>query len=136
MKVSELEGPELDYWVGMANGFKCKFSRFHPDYGERDDYETPKTWAMLPRDGYGPLIWYEYNPLTDWSQGGPISEREGISVEVHCSENGKPTSWKAGWKWPMSGICVNRRWQCGSTPLIAAMRCFVASKYGEEVPDK
>jgi hypothetical protein len=67
---------------------------------------------------------------TDWAQGGPIIEREQITIgadgEGWCA--GKP--WDTDW---MSGF-VHR----GDTPLIAAMRCYVASKLGDtvEVPEE
>ena len=50
----------------------------------------------------------------DWQQGGPIIEREKMGVF--------PThdGWAAGM-------------QSGPTPLIAAMRCYVASQLGDEV---
>jgi len=57
---------------------------------------------------------------TEWEQAGPIIEREGMSIGM-----------------------VNEHWQAhlsefhlfieGPTPLIAAMRCYVASKLGDEV---
>ena len=63
-----------------------------------------------------------------WDQGGPIIEREKIGL-----------SWDETW-----GAChprirpKSKRWSGGPTPLIAAMRCYVASKLGDEVevPDE
>ncbi len=58
---------------------------------------------------------------TDWSQGGPIIEREYMYLEysgiwrAYCTRNG------------------NSFMSVGTTPLIAAMRCYVASKLGDEV---
>ena len=71
---------------------------------------------------------------SDWAQGGPIIEREGIAVT--CT----PEEWCAysnGGEHPI-GLTRKRlfRWigrQVGPTPLIAAMRCFVASRLGDEV---
>jgi hypothetical protein len=69
-----------------------------------------------------------YSPSTDWAQGGPIIEREDIALsrfknqpeELLCSAYiGKPTE--------------HLHCQHGPTPLIAAMRCYVASKLGDEV---
>ena len=60
-----------------------------------------------------------YSPSTDWAQGGRIIEREGISVR------------KINGKW--FGVMDDGRFEEGSTPLIAAMRCYVASKLGDEV---
>ena len=60
-----------------------------------------------------------FKPSTNWAQGGPIIERErirldprGVWVAGHDSSNDEFSS---------------------PTPLVAAMRCFVASKLGEEV---
>ena len=62
-----------------------------------------------------------YRPSTDWAQGGPIIEREKIDV---CVDND-------GWfTWYAKKGDVERG---GATPLIAAMRCYVTSKLGEEV---
>ena len=62
------------------------------------------------------------SPSTDWSQGGPIIERENIALR------GTWDGETAGWI-TMKG----RVEQTGPTPLIAAMRCYVASKLGDEV---
>lgn len=59
-----------------------------------------------------------FHPSTDWAQGGPIIERERIHVYAG-------PQWTAGIK---PGQFVY-----GPTALIAAMRCFVASKLGNEV---
>ena len=63
-----------------------------------------------------------FNPSVDWRQGGPIIEREGI--RLHRSVTGQ---WWAG---PESDP---HRPVAGLTPLIAAMRCYVASELGDEV---
>lgn len=86
-------------------------------------------WAVAKCEGNtGNFTIDGYSPSTDWSQGGPIIEREGIAT--------KPDgfgSWAAiiegGDKDDIGG---------GPTPLIAAMRCYVASKLGEEcdIPDE
>ena len=72
-----------------------------------------------------------YSPSTNWSQGGPLIAREGIEVGPAFSG----TTWVAGYpNKPTSKQC----WSNGPTPLIAAMRCYVASKLGDEVevPDE
>lgn len=64
-----------------------------------------------------------YRPSLSWAQGGPIIEREKIHV-THSHSRG---DWRA--------FIANS--ECGDfygpTPLIAAMRCYVASKLGDEV---
>ena len=62
---------------------------------------------------------------TDWAQGGPIIERENIAV------TGTNFPWwecDDGW-YAHIGDCYSY----GTTPLIAAMRCYVASKLGDNV---
>jgi hypothetical protein len=55
----------------------------------------------------------------EWEQGGPIIERE--RVELVCL-------WPDLWSANPRGLE-----QHGPTPLVAAMRAFVASKFGEEI---
>ena len=60
-----------------------------------------------------------YTPSTNWAQGGPIIEREKIELEY-----GGPEWW----------ACIKADDDfSGPTPLIAAMRCYVASVLGNEV---
>ncbi len=70
-------------------------------------------------EGYPYIVW---QPLKDWAQGGPIIEREGIAI-------GK--SWES-WK-----AFTDTSTSEGPTPLIAAMRCYIASKLGDtvEIPE-
>jgi len=109
MKVSELSGALLDYWVAVAQGNQemrlradaCEI-RIHPDF------------EFMP-----------YSPSTAWAHGGPIIEREGMTVGTAVSDE---CAWRASYRLGES--------KCyGPTPLIAAMRAKVASHYGDEVPD-
>ena len=61
---------------------------------------------------------------TDWAQGGPIIEREKINISVSAT-----APWMA---WFYDGLEMLDLTD-GATPLIAAMRCYVASKLGDEV---
>jgi hypothetical protein len=68
-----------------------------------------------------------FEPSSKWSQGGPIIEREKISVIGYTDQ------WEAC---ADVGIYVDNYqgdWISGPTALIAAMRCYVASKIGDEV---
>ena len=107
IKVEGLEGAQLDYWVARAEGKGVTTEGCDPVMVE---YREPFVSG-----------WEPYAPSTDWSQGGPIIEREGITI---CPAHPK------GW----SATIDDERWEddC-ATPLIAAMRCYVASKFGEEV---
>jgi hypothetical protein len=62
---------------------------------------------------------------TDWAIGGPIIEREGLLVRPSFTdERDKWTSIQ----WAPKGV-----FESGPTPLVAAMRCYVASVLGDEV---
>ena len=79
----------------------------HPDLFDMDRVYGIKV--------YRPFDEFEYfEPSINWEQGGPIIERERMGV-FPLGEG-----WASGF-------------QNGPTPLIAAMRCYVASKLGDEV---
>jgi hypothetical protein len=61
---------------------------------------------------------------TDWAQGGPIIER--FEIDLRSVEEGL---------WEASNVFDDLAFHSfqGRTPLIAAMRCYVASKLGDEV---
>ena len=71
----------------------------------------------------------EFCPSTSWSQGGPIIEREGMDLH---SPRPHWQHWKAYTPRWTPGI-EETHTHYGPTPLIAAMRCFVASKIVSEV---
>jgi len=61
---------------------------------------------------------------TDWAQGGPIIEREGIGIDRDDQD-----VWFAS-----HDLSAETAWGAtGATPLIAAMRCYVASKLGADI---
>lgn len=66
---------------------------------------------------------------TDWALSGPIIEREEISIAREFAEG--CIEWAA---WTPAPIRDDAEaFGYGPTPLIAAMRCFVASVLGDEV---
>jgi hypothetical protein len=82
-----------------------------------------------------------YSPSTDWSQGGPIIEREKIVLYIYTTSGGGSSyrGWSANKHERQydeeSGEYIKGSdfFMIGDTPLIAAMRCYVASKLGNEV---
>jgi hypothetical protein len=80
---------------------------------------------------------------SDWSRGGPIIERESMERGCRCGDPSRPVwasslttrDWSRGSRHRDAVFGV---WLRGPTPLIAAMRCYVASKLGDEVevPDE
>lgn len=87
-------------------------------------------WAVQAAQYDYPLdeVWEYRNdafkPSTNWAQGGPIIEYEKISVS-HSIEG----DWMGYYTIDFDMRDVSR----GPTPLIAALRCLVCSKLGDEV---
>ncbi len=115
IKTSELTGSALNWAVAMCEGVTVK--------------KYPESPSLFFGEGFD-----KYRPSTDWSQGGPIIERERINV--HLLDD-KPDIWAANLGNPW-GALPNVFSRLGPTPLTAAMRCYVASKLGDEVevPDE
>ena len=121
MKVAELDGAQLDAWVARADGRAVEIV----DQGENTG---PRFYARLTRTG---AVWW---PSSKWSQGGPLIERERIVTFPDGA---------GGW-----AAFVQENRECsyvdttaydemrGPTLLIAAMRAYVAFKFGDEVPDE
>ena len=66
---------------------------------------------------------------TSWQEGGPIIEREIHSITDTTMRSDMSFAWEAKIH-VGAGLCVRMH---GPTPLIAAMRCFVASKMGDTI---
>jgi len=107
-QTSELSGVALDWAVATAKDLAVVIP-----CGDK----RVAVWSGLndPED---------FHPSTDWAQGGPIIEREKLSFREE-----RP-GLHFGYIWDGA---VHRLYASGPTPLIAAMRCYVASKLGDEV---
>lgn len=100
---SELSDAALDWAVAKARGMLAK------------------PWLWGGEANVGVTEYYKFS--TNWAQGGPIIESEEISImrvfkdcpHPWCAERGEEFFTNA------------------PTPLIAAMRCYVASKLGDQV---
>ena len=86
----------------------------------------------------GDEVWF--CPSINWAQGGPIIERERIAVWGGCRNQWyatHPNTIPSGYNGQDIYIDVgDEDSQDGATPLIAAMRAHIASKYGDEVSDE
>ena len=115
VKTAELTGISLDYAVALASGataFQSDDIRwFFNMHG--DTYVLSSGWGSM-----------SYHPSTNWAQGGPIIEREGINV--YQMQDG---TWQANLDYGMTDEAICH----GPTLLIAAMRCVVSSVLGDEI---
>lgn len=110
MKTSELVDIRLDWAVSMALGI----TNFGAPAGRSEAHEF-----TLMRD-VDPDIQYS----SKWDAGGPIIDREKIRTQPSLDA---PDIWLAQQGFGTGKYCY------GPTLLIAAMRCFVASKLGDDV---
>ena len=122
IKTADLIGPALDWAVAVVEGLT-----------EENAWTTIEIFKAARAGG---LYWYS----TDWRQGGPIIERECIGIEKHRLDG--PWQW-AACDWHSVVVqghtCLERsKYIYGPTPLIAACRCLVTSRLGDEVdvPDE
>lgn len=132
-KTSELTGPALDWAVAKCEQKPLVFrGRKWPTDGAATVEYAP--WAVHPVvNGSGPFVASlcnsTYSPSTDWAQGGPIIERERMHIDcLRSADHYRAAVWEA---WPYA--TGTKHIHQGPTPLIAAMRCYVASKLGDEV---
>ncbi len=110
VKTSELQGAALDWAVAIAEG----------DELAAKNIEYPHHAKFYPK----------ISPSTDWAIAGPIIEREEISTaKLDETLPDAVAPHPAGWSGHIDGMYV----RYGPTPLIAAMRCYVASKLGDTV---
>ena len=85
-------------------------------------------WAVAKCEGYRLDLAPErsFDTSTDRAQGGPIIEREHINILA--PEQTKCWPWLAD-----KGFVRGSSGGPDRSPLIAAMRCYVASKLGAEI---
>lgn len=120
MKVNELTGPTLDWAVAKCEEFTL------PD-GNIFFKDGVLVCRVLKRP------WEYYNPSTNWVQGGLIIERELNNLfKWNKINQDEPDIWCAvHHRRTPDGTFVIQ--QDGPTALIAAMRCYVSSKLGNEI---
>lgn len=125
MKVEDLTGAFLDYWVAMAEGTDpasvaikdgvCMIvkARTYP----MDDPNRERRRGDLGHPFAGMTVRSEvpFRPSTNWAEGGPIIERERDAICNYLIRTGETITWLR------------------HAALGDWMRAHVASKFGEEV---
>ena len=163
ISTSELSGPALD-WAVAQTAEKCEGISFkviggRPVGVDTEDGSTICIFFNLARGNFKDRLQQQsrlgpaganavrYEPSQNWAQAGPIIHREQIGISppgsrVHRNGGNSPG-------WGPSGIWTATTWHAGvngrraiawheTDPLVAAMRCYVASKLGDsvDVPDE
>lgn len=116
MKVSELEGQELDYWVGRAQGWNT-FVPAASSFTYWFESDGQYRWQLTA-----------YTPSTNWAQAGELVEKYALTDIGFAYQDYDDTK---------VYVCAHgnriRNRQYGPTPCIAICRAVVASVYGDEV---
>lgn len=153
IKTSEATGATLDWLVAAA--LEKQFSEDRIIKICRVEATTPAWIERENSPGSAPYF-HRFSPSTDFAQGGPIIEREHITIV--CAEGGytpseddeESGSYSAYWVAEKGLQCASDVYGpqddnygshfqiaeagiAGPTPLIAAMRCYVADKLGDTV---
>ena len=113
LRVWEFKGAELDLLVAQASGIQ--------------DARIVDGVCMIPGPKNAPI---PFQPSANWTEGGAILEQEKISLWRYPDLD----SWHActDFDFVRSEGLKNKCYVQGPTPLIAAMRCFTASKLWKE----
>lgn len=127
MKISELTLKQLDAWVAraeetpfvMRNGFPCREEEFDPEIHCHES--STKEWKCWTRLQYS----------SEWSYGGPIIQRASIALMQATDKLWAAEKWTGEPETREDTFVM----AYGDTPLIAAMRCYVESKFGDDVDE-
>ena len=109
VKTSELQGTALNLMVAKCKGLNAIVTSSH------------RVQVKIAPNKYK-----IFDPITDWSQGGKIMDAHQILVFDWDNNTGLYTAKVFE---PYADVVFGQ----GETQLIAAMRCYVAWKLGEEV---
>lgn len=124
IKTDELIGTQLDWAVATCEGY----SRLRENPHEFNS-------KLIMNDLRGEAVWfYQLKFSSDWGLAGPIIEREKIEIVrgndlIFPKGNEKGELYEKLW---LASYHSGRKFH-GTTPLVAAMRAYVASRIGDEI---
>ena len=118
IKTSELSDAALAYAFCIANGWQVhqdalKNGHVHKGFWVSGRFPDTNAWTSLNF----------IRPQEDWSQGGPIIERERIDLQAKINAGSDYDEWLA-----VIGIGAKQKGRYGPTPLVAAMRIFMEQR--------
>ena len=120
MKTADLTGAALDWAVWTVAGGAAAYPKT----------ASGKAFLKLWQGNSAKYV----HPSTDWAQGGPIIEREHLSIEAYSAPNDEGIACF----WYASEDKFDAETWDAPTPLIAAMRCYCCAKLGEftDIPEE
>lgn len=131
IKTSELTGAALDWATAKAVQlpiYQCgegwPGNRFVNEESLRRPIVTVGLTGRMLLEGPKASENKEWSPSTDWAQGGPLIQMYEIDLKVVAEGVWQASNF-------FNDLAIHRF--LGDSPLVAAMRCYVAHKLGEEV---
>jgi hypothetical protein len=127
--ITNLTGVALDYAVAICENRTIKKDPMGLGDGRYwiwEEVPSKQGGIILERSIYLD-IGRKYSPSTIWAQGGPIIQREGISLICYEAED----SWGA--RRLKNPIDLSEHYYRGKTPLEAAMLSYVGMKLGNNL---
>lgn len=126
-KIDDLEGRLLDEAVALAQGWRrANFVKMTCSlvFDEAGAY-----WSS--EDEMKSLV-HRFRPSRQWDDAGPVIEAAGVALAPARTGVGKGCieGWRARIDDHEAGLAHETR---AKAPLLAAMRCYVLSKFGESV---
>lgn len=121
IKTAELIGAALDWAVAKALGIRTYIGPY--EHTMTGPCILDADLVDMQTDGEQELKYSR-----SWAQGGPLIDRECIGTSYHPDINCLTCEVFPNW-----GAYKGAHALFGPTPLIAAMRCFTASRLGDEV---
>lgn len=122
MKIKTIDATplQLDWLVATLEDWKPRCTTYPWNNSIRVVYWIP---GLSGGGRHKPIA-----PTVIWEQGGPIIERE--KIELIPPKDDSDPDWMAVW---LNSDDAEAGIQNGPTLLVAAMRCYVASKLGDVV---
>jgi hypothetical protein len=118
MKVAVLDDCHLAYWVAVAENLT-------PFVVGKFCATVEATAGSTPLAKNAKSMGHSYAPHLSWAQGGPLVEKYAVTLYPYLDG--------LGW---YAHACNGRGTRMeGQSPLVAAMRSIVATKYGKDVSD-
>lgn len=109
MKVCDLQGAALDYWVARAQNWR------------QDILPVTQAAAWFDERGRFTDVVKDYRPSEDWAIGGPLIEKYCLTPQYRDY---------GGWR-----VDTLLTTSLGDTPLQAICRAVVRAAFGDEVEE-
>jgi len=125
MHPARMTGPALNWAVAKCNGYRD--ANDPAEHTDPDEALGEFNWTFMREPGVAAVYLCSMRYETDWRLSGPIIEHERITIMYRHLQSQKWFACRSDT--PEDDETIG---YFGPTPLIAAMRCFVGHKTGQD----